>query len=91
CAKPPSVACYFLARKKRQRSLSLPGKKSIRGFFPGLQNRFAILHAAKPPIHGLFIDGQGSGEKLRASDSERFPPLQVKGFKGHPLKKLIFL
>ncbi|MBP5577813.1 MAG: hypothetical protein J6X67_13775 [Treponema sp.] len=29
-------------------------EKSIHGFFLGLQNCLAILHAANPPIHGLF-------------------------------------
>ncbi|MBQ2481177.1 MAG: hypothetical protein II516_08010, partial [Treponema sp.] len=29
-------------------------KKSIHGFFLGLQNCLAILHVTNPPIHGLF-------------------------------------
>ena len=52
--------------------------------------RRCIQNAAKPPIHGLFIDGQGSGEKLRASDSELVFPLQVR-VQVPPLKKIIFL
>ena len=37
--------------------------RKIHGFFRVLQNRYAILHTAKPPLHGLFIDWQESGKK----------------------------
>ena len=32
------------------------------------------------------VEGGLEGRKQRASDSERFPPLQVRGFKGTPLE-----
>ncbi len=79
-ANPPSMAQYFLARKKN-RSLSLSKgtlqKKTL------VKNGVLRGFAPKPcPKKG----GGLEGENLRASDSELVFPLQEQGSKGPPLK-----
>ena len=52
----------LLSRPSMGSVIQIKNEKSM-DFSWVLQNRFAILHAAKPPIHGLVIVWQESGKK----------------------------
>ncbi|MBQ2480253.1 MAG: hypothetical protein II516_03305, partial [Treponema sp.] len=73
-SRPPWLIAFWLIRPNMPLRHGLSGVPAFASIAygngcaaPPIPRR-CIQNAAKPPIHGLFIDGQGSGEKLRASD-----------------------